>query len=472
MEDMKKYLRELPAVHELQKEAQFREIATHYHMPASQLTEWIQEEINALREKLLVNEWDGDEPSSSLFSTYLFEKIQQRARLFSSQRLRRVINGTGVVLHTNFGRARISERAVHAAEEAAVHYTNLEFDLEQGERGSRHSIVESLICQVTGAESAMVVNNNAAAVYLTLRGLTRDQEVLVSRGELVEIGGSFRVSAIMEESGARLVEVGTTNKTHLYDYTQAVSERTAMIMKVHTSNFKMNGFTDSVDTENLVEWAANNELMTYEDLGSGAFYDFSSCGIGEEPFVRKVIDTNIDIVTCSGDKLLGGPQAGIIAGKKEYVDALKAHQLARVLRVDKITLAALEATLQEYTNGRAQDNVPTVRDIVASEQEIRERTTRFIDFMASASPSFYCKAVSDHSQVGGGTMPDVFLPTCGAIISHDRFSAQKLTDALRQCDPPVITRIKERQVYIDFRTIENGEIEALISAFRQLDSYA
>lgn len=466
---MKEFLRDIPAVHVLQKEPRFTEITVNHHIPESQLTEWVQDEIDGLRRKLLANEWDGEKPSPHSFSTYLLDALEHRAQVFSGQRLRKVINGTGVILHTNLGRARISEEAVHAAAEAAVHYTDLEFNLEEGKRGSRHDIVESLICQVTGAEAAMVVNNNAAAVYLVLRALARDLEVIVSRGELVEIGGSFRVSSIMEESGARLVEVGTTNKTHLYDYEGALSEQTAMAMKVHTSNFKIKGFAESVDTRRLVEWAKKNGLTTYEDLGSGAFYDFRSQGIGDEPLSREVIASGVDLVTCSGDKLLGGPQAGIIAGGKQWIDKLKKHQLARVLRVDKMTIAALEATLKDYVSGCAQDNVPTVRDIVTNKQEIRERTERFIDFMASAAPAFLCQVVADHSQVGGGTMPDVFLPTYGAIVSHENFTAQGLADALRECDPPVVARIKEDQVYIDFRTVGDDEIEALISALRQLE---
>lgn len=469
MGDMKEFLREIPAVHVLQKEPRFTEIAAKHHLPVSRLTEWMQEEINRLRQQLLANEWNGEEPSASVLSAFLLDALEQRAQVYAGQRLRRVINGTGVILHTNLGRARLSEAAVDAAAKAARHYSNLELNLDDGTRGSRHDIVESLICQATGAEAAMVVNNNAAAVYLILRALAYDREVMVSRGELVEIGGSFRVSSIMEESGARLVEVGTTNKTHLYDYETALGEQTTMALKVHQSNFKIKGFTESVDIRKLVEWAKEHELITYEDLGSGAFYDFRSQGIGDEPVISESIAAGVDLITCSGDKLLGGPQAGIIAGGNLWIDKLKKHQLARVLRADKMTLAALEATLKAYISGHAQEQVPVVHDIVASEQEINERTKRFIDFMATAAPAFHCQAAVDHSQVGGGTMPEVFLPTYGVLLQHEHFTAQALADRLRVCDPPVVTRMKEKQVYIDFRTIADDEIEALISALRQLE---
>jgi L-seryl-tRNA(Ser) seleniumtransferase len=363
----------------------------------------------------------------------------------------------------------LSENAIRAVHDAAINYSNLEYRLGKGERGSRHEIVESLICEVTGAEAAMVVNNNAAAVYLVLRALAREKEVIVSRGELVEIGGSFRVSAIMEESGARLVEVGTTNKTHFYDYERAVGEHTAMLMKVHTSNFQITGFTESVGTKELVGLAERHELLVYHDLGSGAFYDFAQHEIGEEPFITDVIHTGVDLVSCSGDKLLGGPQAGIIAGKKKWIERLKQHQLARVLRVDKMTLAALEATLKDYVLCRAEENVPTVRDILVGTEEIEARAERFIEFMKEASPGFVCKLARDQSKIGGGTMPGVILPTYGVMLSHEGFSSQMLADGLRSCDPPVITRMKDTSVFIDFRTISDDEIETLIGSLRQLD---
>ncbi|HET7522371.1 MAG TPA: L-seryl-tRNA(Sec) selenium transferase, partial [Bacillales bacterium] len=446
---MKAYLRYIPAVHVLQKHPRFSEIAASHGVPEPVLTGWIQKEADRLRAKLIAGEWDEDkEPTEEILLSLLLDALEKRASLFSGNRLRKVVNGTGVILHTNLGRARLSAVAVRAVHDAAVHYSNLEYNLEKGKRGSRHEIMESLVCEVTGAEAAMVVNNNAAAVYLVLRALARDREVVVSRGQLVEIGGSFRVSAIMEESEARLVEVGTTNKTHLYDYERAVTESSAMLMKVHTSNFKMTGFTETVDTEALVELARRNGLIVYEDLGSGAFHHFSGYGIGDEPLVSEVIRQGVDLVTCSGDKLLGGPQAGIIAGKKRWIDQLKKHQLARVLRVDKMTLAALEATLKEYVR-QQEKNIPTVRDILADAEEIRARAERFVNFMASAAPAYQCEVAADHSQIGGGTMPDVFLPTYGVILKRKDYTPQRLADRLRSCDPAVVARMKDEHVYLD-----------------------
>lgn len=469
---MRSALRHIPAVHVLQKHPRFSEISLTWDIPEAVLTGWVQEDIDSLRGKLLDGMWHGDEePSRETFEACLLDGLERRARLFSGNRLRRTINGTGVVLHTNLGRARLSESAVRAVHEAAVHYSNLEYHLEEGKRGSRHDIIESLVCEVTGAEAAMVVNNNAAAVYLVLRALAKGRGVIVSRGQLVEIGGSFRVSAIMEESGAHLIEVGTTNKTHLYDYERAISEDTAMVMKVHTSNFTISGFTAAVATEDLVSLARHRGLVMYEDLGSGAFYDFAGSGIGEEPLVSDVIARGVDLVTCSGDKLLGGPQAGIIAGKKQWIDKLKKHQLARVLRVDKMTLAALEATLKEYVRQRAE-NVPTVRDILAGQREIKARAERFVQSMASAAPVYRCNLAADHSQIGGGTMPDVFLPTYGVVLERDDVSAQRLADKLRTGEPAVIVRMKDERAFIDFRTIADDEVETLVHALSRLNEKA
>ncbi|HEU5140575.1 MAG TPA: L-seryl-tRNA(Sec) selenium transferase [Bacillales bacterium] len=465
---MKAYMRYIPAVHVLQQDPVFKKLSEDEGIPEQVLTSWLQEETDQLRRVLLDEQWQGAKPSEQVFTAHLLKALGKRVQNFSKRKLRSVINGTGVVIHTNLGRARLGENAVRAVEAAAVHYSNLEYDLEKGKRGSRHDIVESLLCEVTGAEAAMVVNNNAAAVYLVLRALAQNSEVIVSRGQLVEIGGSFRISAIMEESGARLVEVGTTNKTHYYDYEEAVNEETAMLMKVHTSNFKISGFTESVETNQLADLAKQRELVFYEDLGSGAFYDFASHGIGEEPLVSQVLGEGVDLVTCSGDKLLGGPQAGIIAGKKQWIDRLKKHQLARVLRVDKMTFAALEATLKDYVRHRAAENVPTVRDILMGQKEIKARSERFIEFASEAVPGFHSELRKDESQIGGGTMPDVLLPTWGVLIGHDQFSPQRLSDSLRACNPPVITRMKDEQVFIDFRTVSDAEMETLLGSLRQL----
>src|SRR5690606_26084967 len=354
-----------PAIHELQKDPRFEDLKIEFRLNDAQLTDFLQRAVGRLRQSLLAEETEVEGLAPD-FTGQLFKSVETRVSMWQADRLSRVINGTGTVLHTNLGRSRLSDAAIAHVAKTAANYSNLEYRLIEGSRGSRHDIIEDLLVEATGAEAAMVVNNNAAAVFLVLSALAKEQEVIVSRGQLVEIGGSFRVSSIMEESGARLVEVGTTNKTHLFDYEQAMNEETAMIMKVHTSNFKMIGFTETVETAELAALAKkHHDVIFYEDLGSGALYDFKKHGIGDEPVVREVIESGADLVSFSGDKLLGGPQAGLIAGKKELIARLKKHQLARVLRVDKMTLAALEETLKQYLGDPEKINeLPTVRDII------------------------------------------------------------------------------------------------------------
>ncbi|WP_033541944.1 L-seryl-tRNA(Sec) selenium transferase [Planococcus sp. CAU13] len=463
---MKQYLRQLPPVHELQKDRRFKEFLESYDLTAERGTKFIQQELNALREKLLKDE-SPVEPSESNFAELIFSNAEHSANEWNEDRLMRVINGTGTVLHTNLGRARLSSRAVEHVMRAARDYSNLEYRVAEGKRGSRHDILEDLIQQTTGAEAAMVVNNNAAAVFLILSALAKGKEVIVSRGQLVEIGGSFRVSSIMEESGAHLREVGTTNKTHLFDYENAIKEETAMVMKVHTSNFVMSGFTATVETEALAELKARHEgLIFYEDLGSGALYDFKKHGIGNEPHVRDVIAAGVDIVSFSGDKLLGGPQAGIIAGNKDLIDKLKKHQLARALRVDKMTFAALEETLKVYVaGGDAVLEIPTVRDIMRSSEEIKTQAENFVSALASSTGSYRIQLLDGTSQVGGGTMPEVEIPTFLAAIRHESLPPQELAARLRENRPPVIGRIQDDQVCIDFRTVREDEMDEVVESF-------
>lgn len=461
--EMKQYLRQLPPVHELQKDERFAEFLDSCGLTAERGTKFIQQELTALRKGLLKGELEF-EPSEADFSEEIFKNAARKAGEWNEDRLMRVINGTGTVLHTNLGRSRLSERAVDHVMRAARDYSNLEYRVTEGKRGSRHDILEDLIQQATGAEAAMVVNNNAAAVFLILSALAKNKEVIVSRGQLVEIGGSFRVSSIMEESGAHLREVGTTNKTHLFDYENAITGETAMLMKVHTSNFVISGFTATVETEDLVELKKQHEgLIFYEDLGSGALYDFKKHGIGNEPHVRDVIAAGVDLVSFSGDKLLGGPQAGIIAGNKELINKLKKHQLARVLRVDKMTFAALEETLKAYVaGGDAVMDIPTVRDIMRSAEEIKTQAGDFMSVVESRTNSYRLQLVDGTSQIGGGTMPEVAIPTHLASISHKSIPAQELAKRLRASRPPVITRIQDDKVCIDFRTVREEEMDEVV----------
>ncbi|MDJ0331456.1 L-seryl-tRNA(Sec) selenium transferase [Planococcus sp. S3-L1] len=463
---MKQYLRLLPAVHELQKDPRFETLKKKFDLHEMQLTEFLQQEVGSLRKSLLAEE-ALIEKATPDFTGQIFKSAELHIQIWQEDRLERVINGTGTVLHTNLGRSRLSDAAIAHVVRTAENYSNLEYQLVAGKRGSRHQIIEDLVVQATGAEAAMVVNNNAAAVFLILSALAKKQEVIVSRGQLVEIGGSFRVSSIMEESGARLVEVGTTNKTHLVDYEQAITEETAMMMKVHTSNFKMIGFTETVETAKLVELTGKHQhVIFYEDLGSGALYDFKQHGIGDEPLVREVIESGVDLVSFSGDKLLGGPQAGLIAGKKELVERLKKHQLARVLRVDKMTLAAMEETLKSYLAGAEKiAELPTIRDIIRPAEDIKVQAQLFIRNLQSKSSNYHSELQESTSQIGGGTMPGVEIPTYIAAITHKRLSAAQLSLCLRKVKPAIVSRIQEDRVCIDFRTINFSELDDLLAGF-------
>ncbi|SDL81907.1 L-seryl-tRNA(Sec) selenium transferase [Sediminibacillus halophilus] len=459
---MKHLLRELPPVHEFQQHPKFQYLTVQSGFPEEEVTSNIKAELAELRKALLDGTNPLEEAAGQSFTEYIWQNTEKRLERFHQDRLRPVINATGTVLHTNLGRARLSSEAIDHVKQVAVNYSNLEYDIDEGKRGSRHDILEDLLVKLTGAEAAMVVNNNAAAVFLVLRALAKEKNVIVSRGQLVEIGGSFRVSSIMEESGANLVEVGTTNKTHLYDYQNAVDEETGMILKVHTSNFKTVGFTDSVSTKDLAEWKSHYpDIIFYEDLGSGALYDFRAEGIGDEPIIKEVIKEGADLVSFSGDKLLGGPQAGIIAGKRELIQRLKKHQLARVLRVDKMTFAGLEKTLRAYISGTAVQQLPTVRDIVKRPETIKKQAEMMIGRLEAKLPYLAFEMMEDASQIGGGTMPAVELPTYVIAITSTKVSAQQLADTLRLGSPAIIARIRGEKVLLDFRTVAQEEMEGL-----------
>jgi L-seryl-tRNA(Ser) seleniumtransferase len=468
---VKEWLRSIPAVHELQNHKQFESLLRENHLDVTQLTKHLKEALDQIRSLLINGDWNGAIPGTNQFIDDVFQLLGGNIKKQYSYTLERVINATGTILHTNLGRARLSDNAIQHVVETAQNYSNLEYKLAEGERGSRHSHVEALLKEITGAEAAMVVNNNAAAVYLVLRALAENKEVIVSRGQLVEIGGSFRISSIMEESGAKLVEVGTTNKTHLYDYEKALNSETAIIMKVHTSNFKVIGFTKSVETEDLIRLTqAAYDVIFYEDLGSGALFDFRKHGIGDEPVVSEVIDMGADIVTFSGDKLLGGPQAGIIAGKKKIIDILKKHQLARVVRVDKMTLAALEGTLIDYARGEnGVHNIPTIHDLLVSIDILDDRTKSFVTNLLQNTNDFQAKIFPGTSQVGGGTMPDVQLPTLVISLKHHTLTAEQVGRKLRtQYKPAIVGRIQKDEFIIDLRTVTEEEEQLLLKALLQL----
>jgi len=380
-----------------------------------------------------------------------------------------VINATGVVLHTNLGRAPLSAEALRNLVEVAGGYSNLEFNLETGERGSRYEHVEDLLCRISGAESALVVNNNAGAVLLALNTLAEGKEVIVSRGQLVEIGGSFRIPDVMRKSGARLVEVGTTNRTHPGDYERAITAETALLLKVHASNFRILGFTAEVSLKDLVALAGARGLPVMEDLGSGCFVDLSAYGIEHEPTVQEAVQAGADVVTFSGDKLLGGPQAGIILGKKKFIDPIKKNPLNRALRIDKLTLAGMEATLKIYLDpSRVIKALPALGMMTWPAEEVKKRAGRFRRKVGRELPAGYQVTLrEDSSQVGGGALPLQALPTWVVAIRPLLLSAASLEERLRKSDPPVIARVKEEEVLLDLRTVAGEEEAALLEAVKK-----
>ncbi len=382
--------------------------------------------------------------------------------------LYRVINATGVVLHTNLGRAPLAHNAVQAVSTVASQYTNLEYEVESGQRGSRHSHARDLLCELTGAEDAMAVNNNASAVLLLLFALMHGKEVLVSRGELVEIGGAFRVPDIMALSGAILREVGTTNRTRLSDYANAIDEAgTGALLKVHTSNFKIVGFTEETSLQELVTLGQERNLPVYYDLGGGSLLPLEGLGIEGEPSVSACVKTGVDVVCFSGDKLLGGPQAGILVGKKEAIAALRRHPLARALRLDKMTLAALEATLRLYRDEeQAKRDIPTQRMLHESHTALAQKAQRLL--AALSLPKEIACVCETQSPVGGGSVPTQLLPSHAVQLSVPTGRVTQLEEALRHCDPPIVTRIYKDTLLLDVRTLFEEDFPLLGTCIRPL----
>ena len=377
--------------------------------------------------------------------------------------LRRVINATGTILHTNLGRSLLSQKIKENIESVAFNYSNLEFDIDNKKRGSRYVHLIDIIKKLTGAEDVLVVNNNAAAVLLTLNTLVKDKEIVVSRGELVEIGGAFRIPEIIKLSGGTPVEVGTTNKTHLKDYKNAITDNTGALLKVHTSNYKIVGFTKEVSNEEISYLARENELVSINDLGSGQFVDFSRFGLPYEPTVKEVLDSGIDIVTFSGDKLLGGPQAGIIVGKKEYIEQMKKNQLTRALRVDKMTLAALEATLKLYLDEKeVLEHIPTLHMISLSKERLLGKADVFKTRLSDLD--FKITITEDKAEVGGGSYPASYLDSVVVKLEHPRLGATDIERRLLEVEIPIITRIKDNELIFDMRTLRTREFDLVKQA--------
>ncbi|WP_026475727.1 L-seryl-tRNA(Sec) selenium transferase [Alkaliphilus transvaalensis] len=388
---------------------------------------------------------------------------------FMEMNLREVINGTGVVLHTNLGRALLSDEIKETVWSVASGYSTLEINVNTGKRGSRYSHVVDIIKNITGAEDAMVVNNNAAAVLLVLGTMAKNKEVIVSRGELVEIGGSFRIPEVMEQSGAKLVDVGATNKTHLRDYENAISEDTAALLKVHTSNYKILGFTHEVSLKELVELGKKINIPVVEDLGSGVLINLQKYGLSYEPTVQDSVEAGVDIITFSGDKLLGGPQAGIIIGKKYWIDKMKQNPLTRAFRVDKLTMAALEATLKFYLNeDEAIKKLPTLRMITEGIEPIRQKAVELMNDLLKEKLDLSIEMMDDFSQVGGGSLPLEKLPTKVLQLTSRKLTVNQLEEKLRMQPTPIITRIQDDKLIIDLRTIKERDYSFICEALKRV----
>jgi L-seryl-tRNA(Ser) seleniumtransferase len=393
-------------------------------------------------------------------------RLARAAEREAASGLRRVVNATGVVLHTNLGRAPLSKAARRAVAEEAAGYCTLEYDTETGARGRRGARAERLLAELTGADDALVVNNCAAAALLVLAALAREGETIVSRGELIEIGGDFRVPDVMAQSGTALVEVGTTNRTRLSDYERAINERTRLVMRVHPSNYRIVGFTAAPALAELARLAHERNLFLYEDAGSGALQDLSPFGLAGEPVIRDSVAQGADVVTFSGDKLLGAAQAGLVVGRREIIERLRRHPLYRALRADKLALAALEATLDSYRRGEAAREVPTLRMLAATRDEIEGRVRAFGQRLGArmGSGALTFEIVEGQSAIGGGSAPTTHPPTALIALAHTSLSASALDDRLRRHTPPVIARILDGRVVLDLRTVSEDEEDELLDA--------
>ena len=448
-------LRQLPSVDRLLAEEKLKELESSF--PHDLIVSLARESLACYRTSIS----QGKDPPSI---AEIVDNIYCQGQALSSVSLRHLINATGVVLHTNLGRAPLSEEAVAAMNNVSRGYNNLEFDMESGERGSRHTHIESLLCRLTGAEAGLLVNNNASAVLLGLSALAKRKEVIVSRGQAVEIGGGFRIPDVMRQSGAKLIEVGTTNCTYIQDFEQAITPKTAALLRVHTSNFKVLGYTHTVNLEEMAALGKAKNLLVLDDLGSGCLLDTARFGLDPEPTIQQSIGTGTDLAFFSGDKLLGGPQAGIIVGKKIYIDKLKKHPLVRALRIDKTRIAGLSATLIHYLKDEAVSKVPVWQMISLPVAEIERRA----NIWAARSDSM-ARVINGESIIGGGSLPGATLPTCLVAIGDSKKPAlaQIIARHLRLQKIPIIGRISENILLLDPRTVSPGDDEAVIKGLQK-----
>ena len=447
-------LRLLPSVDSLLSEGKIKELAEIF--PHDLVVNLIRENLDFCRTIIT-------QGKATPVLNEIVENIYNQGQALAKPSLRPLINATGVVLHTNLGRAPLSEKAISAMDAVSRGYNNLEFDLDSGERGSRHTHLETLLCRLTGAEAALVVNNNAAAVLLGLSALAKRKEVIVSRGQAVEIGGGFRIPEVMRQSGAKLIEVGTTNCTYIRDYEQAITPQTAALLRVHSSNFRVVGFTQMVTIQEMVALAEQHNLAVFDDLGSGCVLDTTQFGLAPEPTVQESIAGGVGLAFFSGDKLLGGPQAGIIVGKKVYIDKLKKHPLVRAMRVDKTRIAGLAATLIHYVKGEALREIPVWRMISMPLTEIDRRAKTWTT--AINNTNNLARVTDGESLIGGGSLPGTTLPTRLVAIGDMKKPglAQKVARRLRHQEIPIVGRISENILLLDPRTVSPQEDETIVN---------
>ncbi len=449
----------LPSVDELLKSPDSSQWLASF--PRTIVVQAIRDIIAEERKKML----EGGHPDIS--PSTLLSCISARIKKLSSFSLLPVINATGIVLHTNLGRAVLSERALNNVIATSRGYSNLEYDLDAGKRGKRHSHTTRILRQLTGAEDALIVNNNAAAVFLSLAAIAKNREVIVSRGELVEIGGSFRIPDVMAASGATLHEVGATNKTHLHDYRKAINEKTGLILKVHQSNYKITGFTEDVSIEQLAVLGKEHSIPVMYDLGSGCLIDMKPYGIHGEPSVQEIMKSGADLVTFSGDKLLGGPQGGIIVGRQDLLEKIRKNPLARAVRVDKMTIAAFEATLMDYLDPeKVMQSIPVLQMLFQPLETIKSRARKMATALrkeiVGANITLEIALARDSSKAGGGSLPEAEFETYAVSIDPKHIAVNELETRLRKGSTPVIARIKDNVLLLDARTIQDQDIRELV----------
>lgn len=460
MHEKQKLLSRLPSVDEILKSSHGIEWLKKY--PRKYVLQAIREFIAMKRKSIL------DDRAAQNLDEMMPAEIETAIRGLSSFSLKPLINATGVVIHTNLGRSILSEKILENITRISGHYSNLEYDLALGKRGKRYTHVKRILRDITGAEDALIVNNNAAAVMLCLNTLAKGKEVIVSRGELVEIGGSFRMPDVMTSSGGILCEVGTTNKTHLHDYESAIHDNTSMILKIHKANFKILGFTDEVSIEDLVSLGKKHGIPVMFDLGSGCLADLRPYGIHNEPVVREVVKTGVDLTTFSGDKLLGGPQGGVIVGKRALIEQIQKNPITRAVRIDKLTLAGFEATLMEYSDEeKAVRNIPTLRMLIQQPHDLKKRAQSIAKKIKKHVADITVQVSADSSRAGGGALPEEDLPTYVIALHADNFSAHELEEKLRKGNPPLIARIKDDTLILDMRTIQDQDVDELLEGIRQ-----